>query len=85
MSDNSICLDPNSTSLLVVDVQQALFERPTPIFRADELLDILSDLIEPRTTQARLWSTSAIATNCCNPDHRGGSFIRGCNRQTTTS
>jgi len=46
MSDNSICLDPNSTALLVVDVQQALFERGTPIYHADELLDTLSYLIE---------------------------------------
>ncbi len=46
MSSNAICLDPNSTALLVVDVQQALFERPTPIHRADELLDTLSDLVE---------------------------------------
>lgn len=29
---------PPGTALLVVDVQQALFERPTPIYRADALL-----------------------------------------------
>ena len=54
MSDNSICLDPNSTALLVVDVQQALFQRATPIYRADELLDTLSYLIEQRTRLACL-------------------------------
>lgn len=46
MSSNAICVDPNSTALLVVDVQQALFERLTPIYQADELLDTISDLVE---------------------------------------
>ena len=76
MSDNSICPDPNATALLVVDVQQALFERPTPIYRADELLNTLSNLIEHVDQRWRPWSTSATATNCCNPDRRGGSCIR---------
>ncbi len=39
-----------ATALLVVDVQKALFERGTPIYRADHLLETINQLIE----QARL-------------------------------
>jgi nicotinamidase-related amidase len=45
MSGNFMDLDPNSTVLLVVDLQQALFERSSPIYRANELLETISDLV----------------------------------------
>ncbi|MGV8084510.1 MAG: cysteine hydrolase family protein [Coriobacteriia bacterium] len=38
-------MDTNS-SLLVVDVQRALFERPIPIYKGDELLDTLCELVD---------------------------------------
>ncbi len=33
-------------ALLVIDVQQGLFDRPTPIFHADRLLQVINDLAE---------------------------------------
>jgi len=33
-------------ALLVIDVQQGLFKKPTPIYKADELLDNITALIE---------------------------------------
>jgi nicotinamidase-related amidase len=38
-------LDPGTAALLVVDVQRALFTRPTPIFQAEKLLQNLNQLI----------------------------------------
>lgn len=34
------------TALLIVDVQQALFDRPTPVYHADELLANINSLVE---------------------------------------
>jgi nicotinamidase-related amidase len=34
------------TALLIIDVQQGLFEKPTPVYHADELLGNLCHLIE---------------------------------------
>jgi nicotinamidase-related amidase len=42
----SIALDPDSTVLLVIDVQRALFARPTPIYKVDDLLQNINSLIE---------------------------------------
>lgn len=42
----------NKTALLVIDVQTGLFDGPTPIYKADELLDNICLLIE-RARQAQ--------------------------------
>ena len=39
-------LNPENTALLVIDVQMALFSRPTPIYRADDLLRNINSLVE---------------------------------------
>jgi nicotinamidase-related amidase len=39
-------LDAERTALLVIDVQRALFSRPTPIYKADNLIHNLNSLIE---------------------------------------
>ena len=39
-------LNPKSTALLVIDVQMALFSRPTPIYKADDLIRNLNSLVE---------------------------------------
>jgi len=39
-------LNPKSTALLVIDVQMALFSRPTPIYKADDLLSNINSLVE---------------------------------------
>jgi len=38
-------LDPEHAALLVIDVQRALFSRPRPIYKADELIQHLNALI----------------------------------------
>ena len=38
-------MTPNTTALLVIDVQRGLFEKTIPIYRADELLDNIEALI----------------------------------------
>jgi nicotinamidase-related amidase len=38
--------NPTRTALLVIDVQQALFSRPNPIYKANELLKNINFLIE---------------------------------------
>lgn len=38
--------DKNKTALLVVDVQQGLFETPKPVYKADELLENINTLID---------------------------------------
>lgn len=38
-------LSPLHAALLVIDVQQALFERPTPLYQADQLLHNINALI----------------------------------------
>jgi len=40
----SIILDPSNTALLVIDVQNGLFSRPTPIYKAEELLENINSL-----------------------------------------
>ena len=39
-------LDPSETALLVVDVQRGIFNRPTPVYEADNLLANVNSLIE---------------------------------------
>lgn len=39
-------LDPSLTALLIIDVQQGLFNRPNPLYRAEELLANLNSLAE---------------------------------------
>ena len=39
-------LNPESTALLVIDVQKALFSRPTPIYMADDLIRNINSLVE---------------------------------------
>jgi nicotinamidase-related amidase len=48
MQGNSpkLVLDVERTALLVIDVQKALFSRPTPIYKADNLIHNINSLIE---------------------------------------
>lgn len=39
-------LNPENTALLVIDVQMALFSRPTPIYKADDLISNINSLVE---------------------------------------
>ena len=39
-------LNPENTALLVIDVQMALFLRPTPIYKADDLIRNINSLVE---------------------------------------
>jgi nicotinamidase-related amidase len=39
-------LNPENTALLIIDVQMALFSRPTPIYKADDLLRNINSLVE---------------------------------------
>ena len=39
-------LNPEKTALLVIDVQTALFYRPTPIYKADDLISNINSLVE---------------------------------------
>jgi nicotinamidase-related amidase len=39
-------IDPKKSALLIIDVQRALFSRPTPIFNAELLLSNINSLIE---------------------------------------
>ncbi|MGB2897388.1 MAG: isochorismatase family protein, partial [Anaerolineales bacterium] len=39
-------LNPKSTALLVIDVQMALFSRPTPIYKAEDLIRNINSLVE---------------------------------------
>ena len=41
-----LVLDAERTALLVIDVQRALFSRPTPIYKADNLIHNINSLIE---------------------------------------
>lgn len=41
----NVKFDPKTTALLVIDVQRELFNRSTPIYKANELLDTLAGLI----------------------------------------
>lgn len=40
----AITLDPDTTALLVIDVQNGLFSKPTPIYQGAELLDKINAL-----------------------------------------
>ena len=40
----AINLDPKNTALLVIDVQNGLFSRPTPIYKGEELLENINSL-----------------------------------------
>lgn len=42
----TIRANPNTVALLVIDVQQGLFQKSTPIYRAEELLQNIATLIE---------------------------------------
>ncbi len=39
-------LNPEKTALLVIDVQMALFSRPTPIYKADDLIRNINSLVD---------------------------------------
>lgn len=39
-------LNPESSALLIIDVQKALFSRPTQIYKADELIRNINSLVE---------------------------------------
>lgn len=39
-------IDPRKSALLIIDVQKALFSRPTPIYNAERLLSNINSLIE---------------------------------------
>jgi hypothetical protein len=45
-SPNATSANREGTALLVIDVQTALFERPTPIYKADNLLHNITALIQ---------------------------------------
>ena len=40
----TITLDPQKTALLVIDVQNRLFSRPTPVYKSEQLLDNINSL-----------------------------------------
>ena len=48
---DQVKLDPTSTALLVIDVQQGIFSRPTPVHNERELLSNINALIQ-RTSQS---------------------------------
>ena len=39
-------LNTKSAALLVIDVQMALFSRPTPLYKADDLMRNINSLVE---------------------------------------
>ena len=39
-------LNPENTALLIIDVQKALFSRPTEIHKADDLIHNINSLVE---------------------------------------
>lgn len=39
-------MDPNHTALLIIDVQQGLFKKSTPIYMAEELLEKINLLVD---------------------------------------
>lgn len=40
----TITLDPTTSALLVIDVQNGLFSKPTPIYKEQELLENINSL-----------------------------------------
>jgi nicotinamidase-related amidase len=48
-----LVLDAERTALLIIDVQRALFSRPTPIYKADNLIHNINSLIE-------IWQHSSV-------------------------
>jgi nicotinamidase-related amidase len=44
--DHNKMMDPNHTALLVIDVQQGLFKKSTPLYQADELLEKINLLVD---------------------------------------
>jgi nicotinamidase-related amidase len=55
-------LNPEATALLVIDVQRALFTRPTPIFEASKLIQNIKDLVE----RAHLYGVKVIYVQHAN-------------------
>jgi len=45
-ADNALNFNPYRTALLVIDVQQALFTRSTPIYRHEQLIQTINKLSE---------------------------------------
>jgi nicotinamidase-related amidase len=39
-------MNPNDTALLVIDVQQGLFKKSTPLYKAEELLEKINALVD---------------------------------------
>jgi nicotinamidase-related amidase len=52
----SLSLNPEQTSLLVIDVQRALFTRPNPVYQAYKLLETINTLID----RCRLYGVEVI-------------------------
>lgn len=46
ISSRSLKADQGKVALLVIDVQQGLFEKSTPIYKVDELLQNINSLVE---------------------------------------
>jgi nicotinamidase-related amidase len=46
VNTDRLVLNPENSSLLVIDVQRALFTRPTPIYKAENLIHNINSLIE---------------------------------------
>ena len=60
-----------STALLVIDVQQGLFEEPTPVYRADEVLGNINTLVD-RAHAAGVpvfWVQHSTATDLVEESH----------------
>ena len=57
------------TALLVIDVQQGLFAKPTPIHRGDELLATIGELIQRahRTLSFQLSGAQPSRFSICGP------------------
>lgn len=52
MNSADLRIDLTKTALLIIDVQRALFARPTPIYEADKLIKNISGLYAyPAATQ----------------------------------
>jgi nicotinamidase-related amidase len=55
-------LRPEKTALLVIDVQRALFTKPTPIFEPSKLIQTINDLVE----RAHLYGVKVIYVQHAN-------------------
>lgn len=65
--NNFIVLNPKNTALFIIDVQRALFTRPTPIYGAYRLIETINSLI----SRAQLYSVQRIYIQ-----HSNDSFLK---------